>query len=90
LEAIPRDITAERILDHLNEVEHYSDEAVAPYWTFSMDGHIYYLTSGGFLYRKDPGTEGVGGFFCGYLTDGVWHYRSDGDYWKPLLQPLFR
>jgi len=22
-------------------------------------------------------TEEVGGFFCGYLTDEAWHYRSD-------------
>ena len=77
MEAIPRDITAERILDHLNEIEHYSDEAIAPYWEFSMDGNTYYLTSGGFLYRKDPGTEGVGDFFCGYLTEEVWYYRTD-------------
>jgi hypothetical protein len=32
---------------------------------------------GGFLYRKDPGAEALRGFFCGYLTDEVWHYRSD-------------
>jgi hypothetical protein len=35
------------------------------------------LHPGGFLYRKDPGAEEVGGFFCGYLTDEVWHHRTD-------------
>jgi hypothetical protein len=34
---------------------------------------------GGFLYRKDAGTEAVGGFFCGYLTDEAWHYRIAKD-----------
>jgi hypothetical protein len=35
------------------------------------------LTPGGFLYRKDTWTEEVGGFFCGYLPDEIWHYRTD-------------
>ena len=45
--------------------------------TSKRDGETYYFTPGGFLYRKDPGSEEVGGFFCGYLTDKVWHYRTD-------------
>jgi hypothetical protein len=48
-----------------------------PYEQFVQDGKAYYFTPGGFLYRKDPGTEEIGGFFCGYLTDDVWHYRTD-------------
>jgi len=43
-----------------------------------MDGNVYYLTSSGFLYHKDPGTEGVGGFFCGCLTHGAWHPEETG------------
>jgi hypothetical protein len=41
------------------------------------NGKTYYFTPGGFLYRKDSGTEEIGGFFCGYLSDEVWHYRTD-------------
>ncbi len=48
-----------------------------PYEEFELDGNIYYFTPGGFLYRKDPGSDEVGGFFCGYLTDEVWNYRTD-------------
>ncbi len=33
------------------------------------------LHPGGFLYRKDLGSEEVGGFFCGHLNDAVWRYR---------------
>lgn len=72
------DTTAERILEHLYDIGYYSDEAIAPYWKFSMDGCTYYLTCGGFLYREEPGTEGrAGGFFCGYFVDGVWSPRTD-------------
>lgn len=62
MEKIAYGIIAERILEHLNGIGYYSGEAVTPYWEFSMDGNIYYLTSGGFLYRKDPGAEGMVGF----------------------------
>jgi hypothetical protein len=51
-----------------------------PVWAtlrIEFDGNTYYLTPGEFVYRKDPGWEKVGGFFCGYLTDEVWHYRTD-------------
>ena len=78
MEKVVYGITAERILEHLDDIDYYSDEAVIPYWEFSMDGNTYYLTSGGFLYRKDPGTEGVGGFFCGCLTNGAWHPKRTG------------
>jgi len=74
---IQRDTTAENILEYLSDTERYPDEALAPYEELSAGGMIYYFTPGGFLYRKDPGTEEVGGFFCGYLTNEVWHYRTD-------------
>jgi len=69
--------TVENILDHLSDLENHPEEALAPYLEFSVDGELYYFTPGGFLYRRDPGTEEVGGYFCGYLTDEVWHYRTD-------------
>jgi hypothetical protein len=72
-----QDITAERILDRLSDLRSYPDEVLTPYREFSLDGSTYYFTPGGFLYRKDPRAEEVGGFFCGYLTDEVWHYRTD-------------
>jgi hypothetical protein len=74
---IQRDTTAENILEYLSDTERYPDEALAPYEELSAGGRIYYFTPGGFLYRKDPGTEELGGFFCGYLTNEVWHYRTD-------------
>jgi hypothetical protein len=72
-----RDITAEELLERLSDLENYPDDALAPYEEFEVDEKTYYLTPRGFLYRRDPGTAVVGGFFCGYLTDEVWHYRSD-------------
>ena len=68
----------ESVLERLEDLENYPDENLVPYKEFELlDGNTYYFTPGGFLYRKDPGTEEVGGFFCGYLTDEVWHYRTD-------------
>jgi hypothetical protein len=75
---IQRDTIAENILNHLSDLENYPDEALAPYEEFMLGGKTYYFTPGGFLYRKDPGSEEVGGFLCGYLTDEAWHYRIDG------------
>jgi len=72
-----RDTTAENILEHLSDIERYPDIALTSYEEFSTGGRIYYFTPGGFLYRKDPGAEEVGGFFCGYLTNEVWHYRTN-------------
>ena len=73
-----QDNTAQRILERLSEVKNYPEEALVPYEEFSVEGKTYYFTPGGFLYRKDPGTEEVGGFFCGYLTDEVWRHRHNG------------
>ena len=73
----PQDTTAENILERLSDLQTHPDEILVPYREFNEDGKLYYFTPGGFLYRREPGTEEVGGFFCGYLTDEVWHYRSD-------------
>jgi len=74
----PRDVTAENILQRLSDLtNHPEEEIIVPYREFDEGGKLYYFTPGGFLYRREPGTEEVGGFFCGYLTDEVWHYRSD-------------
>ena len=72
-----RDITAEDLLKRLSDLENYPHDPLAPYEEFKLDGKTYYFTPGGFLYRKDPATGALGGFFCGYLIDEVWHYRSD-------------
>ena len=74
----PRDVTAENILERLSDLtNHPEEEPIVPYREFDEGGKLYYFTPGGFLYRREPGTEEVGGFFCGYLTDEVWHYRTD-------------
>ena len=70
--------TAESFLERLSDIKHYPYEALAPYKEFTIDGKTYYFTPGGFLYRKDLGAEEIGGFFCGYLSNEVWHYRADG------------
>ena len=73
------DRTAQAILERLSDLDNYTvdEDEVIPYREFEADEKTYYFTPGGFLYRRDPGTEEVGGFFCGYLTDEVWHYRTD-------------
>ena len=75
--SVSRDATAEELLSRLGDTENYPDEHLAPYQEFRIGPNTYYFTPGGFLYRNDPGSEEVGGFFCGYLTDEVWHYRTD-------------
>jgi hypothetical protein len=74
---VVEDATAETMLKRLGDLENYPEDSLTPYEEFSAGANIYYFTPGGFLYRKDPGTEEVGGFFCGYLTDEAWHYRTD-------------
>ena len=74
----PQDITAENILERLSDLtKHINEEIIVSYREFNEDGKLYYFTPGGFLYRREPGTEEVGGFFCGYLSSEVWHYRTD-------------
>ena len=65
------------MLDRLGDLENYPDVSLAPYEEFKIGPDTYYFTPGGFLYRKDPGSEEVGGFFCGYLTNEVWQHRTD-------------
>ena len=69
--------TVEDVLDRLGALKNYPYEALAPYEEFRVGAKTYYVTPGGFLYRKDPGSEEGGSFFCGYLTDEVWHHRTD-------------
>jgi hypothetical protein len=69
---------AENILDRLSDLENQPLEALAPYEEFEANASVYYyFRPGGYLYRKDLGSEEVGGFFCGYLTDEVWYHRTD-------------
>ena len=72
-----QDQTVARVLERLGDLENYPEESLAPYEEFRIDANVYYFTPGGFLYRKDPGSEEVGGFFCGYLSNEVWHHRTD-------------
>jgi hypothetical protein len=73
---ILRGATDENILGRLSDLENYPHDALAPYEEFMIGGNAFYFTPGGFLYRKDPEIEHLGGVFCGYLTDEVWHYRT--------------
>jgi len=72
-----QDDTAAGILERLGDLQNYPEAHLAPYEEFTIGAKTYYFTPGGFLYRKDPGAEEVGGFFCGYLSDEVWHRRTD-------------
>jgi hypothetical protein len=74
---ITRDATAQALLSRLSDIENYPEEHLAPYQEFKIGANTYYFTPGGFLYRKDPRSEEVGGFFCGYPSDEVWHHRTD-------------
>jgi hypothetical protein len=71
------DRTAKAILERLNALDKHPEEEIVPYRQFNVDGKLYYFTPGGFLYRRDPGSEEVGGFFCGYLSGEAWRYRTD-------------
>jgi hypothetical protein len=74
---IQQDYVVESILNRLSDLENYPEEHIAPYQEFEIGANTYYFTPGGFLYRKDPWSEEVGGLFYGYLTDEVWHLRTD-------------
>jgi hypothetical protein len=71
------DPTAENLLlERLSDLENNPEELLVPYEEFEMGDETYFFTPGGFLYRKDPWSEEVCGFFCGFLSDEVWHYRT--------------
>ena len=71
------DTTAEEILARFSDLENNPHETITPYLEFNVEGKLYHFTPGGFLYRRDSSTEEIAGYFCGYLTDEVWHYRTD-------------
>ena len=73
------DRAAQAIVERLSDLSNYTDDEdeVVPYREFEADDKTYYFTPGGFLYRRDPGTEEARGFFCGYLSGEAWRYRTD-------------
>jgi len=75
------DRTAQTIIEWLSDLKNHPDEYIRPNLEFNVEGKLYYFTPGGFLYRREPGTEEIGAFFCGYVTDDVWHYRTDNHYY---------
>ena len=70
-----QDISAKNILERLSDLENHPEEEIVPYQEFDVEGKLYYFTHGGFLYRREAGTEEVGGFFCGYLSSEAWRHR---------------
>jgi hypothetical protein len=86
-----RDATAEAILARFGDPKNCPEEALAPYEEFSevLGGREdLLLHPRRFLYRRDPGTEEVGGYLCGYLTDEAWHYRTADSLSRPLASFL--
>ena len=76
-----QDPTARMLLERLCDTEHYPDECLCPYQELEVEGKTYYFAPGGFLYRKDPSAQEVGGYLCGYLPYEVWRYRvAEGRY----------
>jgi len=70
--------TVETVFERLSNLKIYPPEALTPYEEFRVGSKTYYFTPGGSLYRREPRMEEIGGLFCGYLTDEVWHRRTDG------------
>jgi hypothetical protein len=80
LRVTPHNITPEEILESLENIDLCSDgpdEGIVPYYELSIRGDTYYLTAGGYLFRKNTEMKETGGFFCGHLSNGVWHPRKD-------------
>jgi hypothetical protein len=71
----PQDLTAKTIFERLSDLKNHLEEEIGPYQEFNVEGKLYYFTPGGFLYRREPGTEEVGSFFCGYLSSEAWRHR---------------
>jgi hypothetical protein len=76
-ESMVRETVVEAMLERLGDLENYPEAHLAPYEEFEIGPKTYYFTPGGFLYRKDPGSDEVGGFFCGYVSDEVWKHRAE-------------
>jgi hypothetical protein len=74
---ILQDATAEAIIQRFSNNNNCPEETLAPYEEFVAEEKTYYFTPGGFLYRKEPEIEELGGVFCGYLSNESWHYRVD-------------
>ncbi len=55
-----RDTAAQNMLERLSDLENYPKDAHTPYEEFLLGGKSYYFTPGGFLYRKELGSEEVG------------------------------
>jgi len=67
------DNTAEAHLDLLIDLENHMGKILGPYEEFTLCGKTYYFSPGGFLYRREPGSEEAEGYFCGYFNDEVWN-----------------
>jgi hypothetical protein len=55
------DAATQELLSRLSGTENYPEEHLAPYQEFRIGANTYYFTPGGFLYRKDPWSEELGG-----------------------------
>ena len=69
--------TAEEHLNLLVLLQNCIGKVLAPYEEFMLDKQTYYLSSSGFLYRKDFRAGEVRGNFCGYLDDEVWDHLEN-------------
>ena len=58
------DRTAQAILERLSDLSNHTDddEEIVPYREFEADEKTYYFTPGGFLYRKELGSEKWGDY----------------------------
>jgi hypothetical protein len=74
-----QDNTPEEHLNLLIDLQNKLGKVLDPYEEFMLRGKAYYISPGGFLYRKDPGSEEEGGYFWGYLDDEVWEHLEKGE-----------
>ena len=85
-----QDPIAEEILTRFSDLENNPDETIAPYLEFNVGGKLYHFTPGGFLYRREhPSMAEGSSVFCGYLTDEVWHYRTEEEEPEEEPRPSF-
>ena len=74
---MPQNNTAEEHLNLLVYLQNRRGKVLAPFEEFTLGEETYYLSSGGFLYQKDPRVEELGGSFCGYLDNEVWEHLKN-------------